>query len=211
MTERARGTSTKTKGGDLGALADSAEWCRVRRRNMRGSRGYRWWDCIRNGGIEGNEICARVQRASRVFHVAALRAAGSSGCCGGIDLGNCSRGMQHGDDVLWAGVGVDNQMVVTGRNDFVGIGEQEDAGGGAAAGVLHGVDGARDRERNRAGEQPEVPPAPLAADQLRKRGRVVDEERGDGAVGGDAEGGEAAEAQRRTTMGRPLARAARAS
>lgn len=82
-------------------------------------------------------------------------------------------GARERDDSLFAGVGIDDKALKTGRDHFVVLGEKKNSRHPTGAGVCDAVEICWNFERHRAGKKPEVPPAELPENDLPQRHRIV--------------------------------------
>lgn len=96
-------------------------------------------------------------------------------------------GASERDDPLFAGVGVDHEMLEARRHHFVLLREQENGGNARRARVRDAVQIGGNFGSHRSGEQPQVPPAELAQDDLPQGGRIVQDQAGDLAVRRDVQ------------------------
>src|SRR2546423_9806109 len=99
------------------------------------------------------------------------------------------------NDALFPGVGINDETLESRRDDFVVFGEKKNCGRMTRARVGDAVEIARNFLGHWSGEQPEVPPAKLAEDDLAQGRGIVQNQTCDFAMGGDVERAGSAEAR----------------
>lgn len=89
--------------------------------------------------------------------------------------------MQYNDAFL-AGIRIHDHFLKTRSDNFILVGQQKNRGRMDVSGVANTVELLWNPQRGRTSQQPQIPPAVLAEDQLSKRRRIMQDKAIDASV-----------------------------